>query len=240
MAVPKIKAAPKQSTSVYRLLSDSGPFTAQQVADQLHILPNTVYRAVKPLIKLGLVEQLNTYPTKFRANSSADAMDWYMRFAVQSFRQDFGGKVSKRPSAQTPTITFIKDRKSLLTIGEEEARKATRSINYIVSGHPVPDSTVLAYKKAAINGVRIRAIVQNKPSDADTDIDLYKYMGAEVRYLPNIGIRLFVFDSKVTILSSYDETMSNQAFGIRFNYLPVAKQLDQLFEQRWEQAQPLD
>jgi hypothetical protein len=68
---------------------------------------------------------------------------------------------------------------------------------------------------------------------------MYQDMGAEVRYLPNSGIRLFVFDGRTAVLTSYDEDQSGRAFGIRFTYPPVAAQLDQLFEQRWSEAQAL-
>jgi hypothetical protein len=60
-----------------------------------------------------------------------------------------------------------------------------------------------------------------------------------VRYLPNIGIRLFIFDSQTAILASYDITRQSSAFGIKFTYSPVAKQLEDLFEQRWNQAKPI-
>lgn len=241
MPAPQIKVAPKQSTSVYKVLSEStSRLTAQQIATELDIMPNTVYRAVKPLVDLGMVEELNTYPVSFRANSPADAMNWYLRFAAQNFQTNFGKKPAKQSGSLVPSITFIKDRKTLLAIGEREARKAKKSINYIVSGHRIPDSTVLAYRKAATIGVKIQCIVQNKPGTTTSDLEMYHEMGAEVRYLPNIGIRLFVFDSQTAIMTSYDETQSSRAFGILFTYSPVAQQLDQLFEQRWSEAEPLD
>ena len=62
-------------------------------------------------------------------------------------------------------------------------------------------------------------------------------MSAEVGYLSNIGIRLFVFDSRTAVLTSYDPALPNRAFGIRFTYTSVAEQLEELFEQRWKQAQ---
>ncbi len=68
---------------------------------------------------------------------------------------------------------------------------------------------------------------------------MYEGMGVETRYLPNIGIRLFVFDGKTAVMSSYDEVQSNKAFGICFRYEPVAQQLEQLFEQWWLEARSL-
>jgi hypothetical protein len=196
---------------------------------------------MKPLTELGMAEALDTYPASFRANLSPNAMDWYLRVAAQSFRQDFGTQSPQQRSDSTlPSMTFIKDRQSLLRMDEQETRNATKTINYIVSGHRVPDSTVLAYRKASTVGVGMRAIIQNTAETTNNSLENYRDMGVEVRYLPNIGIRLFVFDGRTAILTSYDETQSSRAFGIRFTHESVAQQLDQLFEQRWLEAEPLE
>lgn len=239
MATPRLKSAPTQSATVYKLLAKHESLTARQIAEGLNILPNTVYRAVRPLIELGIVEETNDYPVAFRAVPKDTAMDWYLRAATQSFRLDFGGHPVINKESSVPAITFIKDREQLLRLTEQEARKATKTLNYIVSGHSVPDSTVLAYRKAATVGVKIRAIIQNTPETTHNPLENYHDMGVEVRYLPNIGIRLFIFDSKTAILTSYDTSQSSRAFGIRFTYAPVAEQLDRLFQQRWEEAKPL-
>lgn len=229
-----------QSTEVYRLLSDSSDLTAKQIAEKLNVLPNAVYRAMKPLIDFGMAEQLDGYPVRYKAVAAGSAMNWYLRAMARDFRHEFGVSHQQQPDDSEPSITFIKDRQSLLRMGEQDARNATKTINYIVSGHRVPDSTVLAYRKAATVGVRIRAITQNNPETAGAAaLESYEDMGVEVRYLPNIGIRLFVFDGKTAYMTSYDDTQSSKAFGIRFTYEPVAAQLDELFEQRWQQAKPL-
>lgn len=248
MTSPYVQAVPKQSAKVYRLLSEAGALTARQIGKELGILPNTVYRAIKPLVALGMAESLDTYPVSYQASPAADAMQWYLRAATQSWQQDFGGprrsggaggSQSKAVDESLPSMTFIKDRAALLAIGEQEARRARRTINYMVSGHRIPDSTVLAYRKAATIGVKIRCIVQNNPATTNAGLEMYQDMGIEARYLPNIGIRLFVFDGRTAVLTSYDEMQSSRAFGIRFTYAPVAAQLDQLFEQRWSEAQVL-
>jgi DNA-binding Lrp family transcriptional regulator len=239
MATPHLKAVSGQSGDIYRLLSQGGDLTAKQIGDQLNILPNSVYRAVKSLMALGMVEKVDAYPVRYRANPVGSAMDWYLRAAARSFRQDFGNRTVRQTDDSLPTITFLKDRQTLLETCEQDARRTTKTLNYIVSGHNIPDSTVLAYRKAATVGARIRAIIQNIPETTGHDLENYKDMGAEVRYLPNIGIRLFVFDGKTAVLTSYDDMQSSRAFGIRFTYAPVAAQLDELFEQRWAQAKPL-
>ena len=242
MAQAHIDTVPHQSAEVYRVLEGSKGMTAKQVAKELKVLPNTVYRAVKPLLEFGMIEELGGYPANYKALPPNSAMNWYLRAAAQSFRHDFGVQAGKKDDS-APSITFIKNREHLLKLGEQDARNAKKSINYIVSGHRVPDSTVLAYRKAAAVGVRIRAITQNTPDAigrGGAQLEDYQDMGAEVRHFPNIGIRLFVFDGKTAYLTSYDTDQSSRAFGIRFTHGPVAAQLDELFEQRWRQAKPFN
>jgi hypothetical protein len=235
----KVKTVSEQAREMYRLLEDGKPLTAKEIAWQLHILPNAVYRVTDRLAGLGMVRKLDGYPMKFKAVPSRSALNWYLLAASQSFKQEFGDAASKQTSGAAPSMTFIKNRQHLLTMVELEARKATKTINYIVSGHRVPDGTVLAYRKASATGVRIRAIVQNTLDTTQNSLEAYQEMGVEVRYLPNIGIRLFTFDGRTAIMTSYDDTQSSRAFGIRFTYPPVALQLDQLFEQNWEQARAI-
>jgi sugar-specific transcriptional regulator TrmB len=237
--MPQLQTVPRQSANVYRLLNESGELTAKQVAKKLGIMPNAVYRAIKPLTELGMAVQTSAYPVRYKASPTPDAMNWYLRAAEQSFRRDFGSPKPRVVDTSLPSITFIKDRKGLLKISEQEILNSNKTINYIVSGHTIPDSSVLAFRKASTIGVKVRAIIQNTPESTKNPIENYSDLGVEVRYLPNIGIRLFVFDGKSAIMTSYDIAQSSRAFGIKFNYLAVAKQLDELFEQRWLQAQPL-
>lgn len=236
----KIKTVSEQAADMYRLLEGCESMTAKELAANLDILPNAVYRVANRLEMLGMVRIEKGYPRRFKALPSQTALNWYLLAASQSFKQEFGGdSSSKSVSDLMPSITFIKNRQQLLEISAEEIRNAKTSINYIVSGHRIPDGSVLAFRKAAAKKVRSRVIIQNTPETTDNALENYFDLGMQVRYLPNIGMRLFIFDGKTAIMTSYDETQSARAFGIRFTYTPVATQLDQLFEQNWNVAKPL-
>ena len=230
-----IQAVPKQSLRVFKVLSASGNLSAKEIAEQTDILPNTVYRAMKPLIQLGMVEELATYPVTYRASSLSVAREWYLRAALESFKKDFG--VTMPPTKDKPTITFIKNRDIMRLVTEQEAQKAQKQISCILSGHKVAESTISIYKDAVARGVKFQAIIENDPKSPDVDLQAFETMGADVKFLPNIGMRLFIFDKKTTVITSYDPEVPTQAFGIMFTYPPVAEQLDQLFEQRWQQAE---
>jgi DNA-binding Lrp family transcriptional regulator len=135
---------PTQSMTIYKQFANGEPYSAKDIANKLGILPNTVYRAVRPLIKLGLIEKINTYPSTYKAVPDDLAMSWYIRNAAADFRQMFGPSLPNTPNDSLPRISIIKDRRALLTICEREARNAKKTMNYIVSGHSIPDGTILA------------------------------------------------------------------------------------------------
>ncbi len=235
----KIASLSKQSLALYQLLLSSGTLNAKEIGEKMHIVPNSVYRAAEPLISLGMAEKLDSYPVTYKAVSPHSAANWYARALAQNFREAFSDTSNVVLNPDAPSMTFIKDRQHMIDVVEKEILNTKHSFNYIVSGHRVPDSNVLAIRKITTKGISARCIIQNTTSTTHNPLETYADMGVEVRYLPNIGIRLFVFDSRTVIMTSYDITQSSKAFGIRFRYPPVAAAMNELFEEKWKAAKPL-
>jgi sugar-specific transcriptional regulator TrmB len=225
-----------QAVSIYKQLK-YGSLSAQEIGEKLGILPNAVYRSAKELINLGVVERVEDYPVRFRTASAQKAQSLYLQAAIREFRQKFA--VIPEAKNDEPAISIIKDRESLLKREDIDVRAADSSINFIVSGLEVPDSTVLAFRKAATMGVKIRSIVQQKRETSPERLENWRDLGAQVKYLPNLKLRLVVIDNHITYLTSYDPKNKARAFGIRFDYAPFALQMNELFEQHWQKAQPV-
>jgi sugar-specific transcriptional regulator TrmB len=238
--LPLIKTASPQTAEVYKLLKDGQALSALDIAEKLDILPNAVYRVVKKLIDMGLVEQTGDYPVRFKAVPAQTALSMYMVAASRSFRRQFGMTAPASTAKQAgPTISLIKDRSSMLRRGDIDALSARQSIDVIVSGHDVPESTFLAYKKAAKSGVIIRKIVHQKEQAGSPMVARWQEFGARVKYLPDFQMRMIVFDKLIVYLTSYDTQSPGSAFGVRFEYEPLALQMTTLFEQHWQNAQSL-
>lgn len=234
------KIVSNQTSAVYRLLCGQPPLSAKEIADKLDILPNGVYRLVRRLNELGMVKQLSSYPVRYKALPSSTAMNWYLLTAAHSFKQEFPvPKPDEALISVGPRITLIKDRQNLLLHGDVDVRAATQSVDFVVSGLEVPDSTVLAFRKAAAVGVAIRAIVQQKRETSAERLEKWQDLGAVVKYLPDVGMRLVVIDQRITYLTSYDATNRSSAFGVRLDYEPLAIQMSGLFEQNWQKAQDI-
>lgn len=236
-----VKLTPKRSEQIYKILVSHNQLNAKEIANIISCTPNAVYRDIRPLLSLGLAEIVNNKPICYRASTLSQAEELYMRAALFSFRQQFSNKTSKKIDNSLPSLSFVKDRNSMRIVTEQEAKKAKKTICIITSGHKVADSTLNIYRSATTRGVKLKAIIENHPDkNPNVDIEAYKIMKADTRYLPNLGMRLYIFDDKTVVLTSYDPRYPMRAFGIRFTYGPVAIQLQELFNQRWEQSEVLN
>lgn len=238
--MPLIKTASPQTTEVYKLLSKGKALSAQEIAAELDILPNAVYRVAKKLMDMGMVEQIDSYPVSFKAVPAQTALSLYLVAAMQNYRREFGlAKASGIKADNSPIISLIKDRPSLIRRTAADARVAQESIDFIVSGHEIPDEAFLAYRKAATVGVPIRKIVHQAEQARHKRIAMWKEIGADVRYLPDFEMRMFIYDKRIVYLTSYDSSKHGSAFGVRFEYVPLALQMTELFEQNWQKAERL-
>lgn len=127
----------------------------------------------------------------------------------------------------------------MLRRSEIDTRNACQSIDIIVSGHNVPDETVMAYRKATTMGIPVRMIIHQKSQAQGSQVSRWKEIGISVKYLPYLEVRMIIYDKQVVYITSYDSKRPGSAFGVRFAYEPLALQMSELFEQNWQKARPL-
>lgn len=222
--------------SIYNLLLSNGSMTASEIGAQLDILPNAVYRANKQLLSIGIIDKSDTYPVTFNPVPVSSALGWFLIEAQRNFRQTFGDGNQVHNLTTSPKITFIKNRTDLLNRTDKDAISATKEIKFIVSGLEVPDSTVLAYRKAITKGVEVKALVQKRKANIGR-LEQWQDFGVEVRQVNDLELRLFIIDSRIVYMTSYSQNKKEAAFGIRFEYPPFAALMSELFEQKWLSAQ---
>jgi hypothetical protein len=87
--------------------------------------------------------------------------------------------------------------------------------------------------------VVIRKIVHQKDRSSGPLIDRWKEIGVNIRYLPDFQMRMLIFDQRIVYMTSYDSENYKSAFGVRFEYEPLALQMSELFEQNWRKAQSI-
>ena len=236
-----MKAVSPQASQAYKLLADGQQLTAQDIAKQLGILPHAVYRIAKQLTEVGLVEEVDDYPVKYRAVPAQTALSMYLLAASFNFRREFGLNTQAAVKAgNSPMLSLIKDRPSLLARSDKDVRAVKESIDIIVSGHEIPESMYLAHHQAVAKGAKIRRIVHQKDRRFTAENEIWKKeLGAEVRYLPDFSLRLLIYDKRIVYITSFDPENNKAAFGVRFEYPPLAMQMTELFEQNWQKATKL-
>lgn len=227
-----LKSIPPQSTKIYGLLEDGKPRSAKDIGKRLNIFPNAVYRAIKQLLELGVVQELQEYPTKYKAKSASDAMELYSSIMRQNFQDAFQAQGDKHSNEGKLNMSFITSRKELLERTKNDAEHTKNTFDHIVSGHEIPADSILAYKKSLERGVKIRIIVHQVPQKQM--VESWKRMGVEIRYYPDIAGRVFIFDKRIVYFTSYNPNKNQEAIGMRFEYAPFALLMDELFEQKWK------
>lgn len=232
-----------QTESIYKLLlKNNNPLDAKSIGSKLSISAHTVYRAVKPLVGLGLVARLDVYPTQFAVTNFSNALDAYQlsvreNFLGKFFPQDVIGN-NREPDSPLD-ISFIKDRQELLERSNQDMRLAKKEVNLIVSGLEVPAETILEYKQAVDRGVRIRTLVQRLDEVNKEMLQNWRKIGIDVRFFSLLEARIIIFDSEIVYLTSYNPDEQNEGIGMRFKYPPIARIMSQVFEERWGRSSEL-
>ena len=227
-----------QAKAIYRLLSKKEALTAREISTKLGILPNAVYRSIKVLIQFDFVQEVGKYPVKFIATPSTNAAESYLQSVKENLSQDFfpEGINNKGSSSKDLGISFIKNRDELLEKTNTDMQRAKIEVNFIVSGLEVPAETILGYKRAIEKGVRIRILVQRLDETSKEMLCNWQKIGVQVKFFPLLEARIIIFDQKVAYITSYSPDDKNEGIGVRFQYPPVARLMNDLFEQRWKIA----
>ncbi len=223
-----------QSVRVYKALSSAQGLTVRQIAAKLGVLPNAVYRSVRPLQAYGLVRTERGYPERFVAMRGVGRVDEVTHHLRTELVRMLG------IADVEPPVTTVDNRDEFLRTSNRAVQKAMRSVDFIVSGLEVPADTILEYKQAVDRGVRIRALVYQRD---ETSVEMYqnwRAIGVEVRvcerYMP---ARIFVIDRRVCIYASYDPNKGWEARGQQAASRTLGVLLGQVFDERWRDGYPV-
>ena len=218
-----------QAVKIYRTISKE-TVTAKDIGKKIKILPNAVYREIEKLKGLGLVFEVGKHPVRFKHKEPTESLGFITNLIKQNLF--IGQQVLVEPL----NLNFVQNRKELLDFTNKDTKGVKESLSIIVSGHEVPAETILVQKQAVDRGVRVRILIQDLSASGRERVRAWKKMGIEVRYLKYMQARILIFDGKIVYFTSYSESKNHEAVGMRFEYEPYARLMDELFEQKWLQA----
>src|SRR5437868_7115336 len=188
-----IKIFSPQAADIYRLLQDKNSLSAKEIANELHIFPNAVYRAVKQLLISGFIQEESIYPVKYGITSKSNALDLYTNAFRKQFQQTFPGTL-KNEKAKPIDMSFVNGRDDLQEKTNNDVDNAKNTVDFIVSGLEVRAETILIYKNAIDRGVTIRVLVQRLDDTSEEMFRNWKRIGLKVKYYPNMEARTFLID----------------------------------------------
>ena len=237
----KIALVSPQGQEIYSALLKQKTLTATEIARKLHIHPQAVYRAIKPLVYSGLVVTTGTYPRTFKAVSAWEAGQIYAHTVHTLFLKQFSGVSQNSDNGLhvKSSISFIQNRQELLDMSLADLAKSQKSFDLIVSGFEVPAEFVLENKRAIDRGVSIRILTQESGLDNKEMLGNWQRLGIKVRTTPTIDVRLILTDRHIVYLTSYKPDDPQLAYGIRFDYPPIARLFDEIFAEKWSRARKI-
>lgn len=219
------------------LINQSGSITVSQIARQLKILPNAVYRLTRQLSQANLITALSTYPVSFQSNPSA--INNLIDLKVSQLLKLKTTQISK-PSANIQTkVDILTGRDNLMRQYLIMAPIAKKTIDIISIGEPVPDEIKIVNVAAISRGVKIRFIVHQSNSQNQGLLHSWLRMGLEVRYFPQQGYHLVVFDCKQSILAVSNPANPEERSSIVINSPNLSLALKHYFDNIWRQAQSI-
>lgn len=228
---------PAQARAAYKLLLTQNGLTAAQIAKQLDISPNAIYRSLETLRKFGCVIEQDTYPATFKAVAPSESVERFLLLSREGFMSTF----SKDERAQTEDvqINFVKDHRAILDTYMADAKKARKEISAIISGIELPDDVYFANLQSVRRGVRLRIIIQRYDETNKKYVQNLLDDGIEVRYSPVADVRFIAIDRKIIHQLFYDQKEQLSDFGINITYAPFAEMLSGVFDQKWQEAREI-
>jgi sugar-specific transcriptional regulator TrmB len=226
-----------QSQHLYQVLLNSNrALSANQLAQKLDIVPNSIYRLTDPLTDMGLITRSEKYPYLFSANPVEEAHSLFLLFQSDWFLDHFSKTNTHNPLI---SFSFIKSRDELMNVSIKEVDKANESIDLLRSGGEFPAELLLAIINAKKRGVPTRMLIQDYSSENTDLVKNWKANGIQVRLTSLRHIRLMIYDSKVVYFMSYRNTDSEKDLGLKINYSPLAAILTHQFKDWWKNARKL-
>jgi len=229
----------KQTREIYTVLIKKGkPLSASELAFRIRVAIADVYRLIKPLLDIGLVEISTGRPRMFQSKPVSDGSGLFLLNESRWFNDQFGSQIQRKEQADMQ-MEFIQGRDELMRVSATETDKCSKSVDLLRSGHEIPPDTMRATVQAIQRGVKVRMLIQDYGVENRDQVENWLKNGILVRKTTLKHLRLMLYDSKVCYFMSYKHTDSGQDQGMKIVYPPFAAILCQYFDQLWRESEKI-
>jgi sugar-specific transcriptional regulator TrmB len=229
----------KQEASIYLILWEKGPMTAEQIAKHIKSLPQAASRSAKKLEFIHLVNSANTYPQTYRAippSVSLPSLIETKTSQLQATAEQVTNRLSKTIPKLDTTMNLIMGKEESYMYGAKLLNQTKKEMLVISVGEAIPEELLLSVLKARNRGVKIRMIIQKYDDQNKEIVKNFKKNGYEIRFAPSKGFSLAVYDGKqsLLIINNTETTKEHAAVHIMSNGL--SESLMDYFYKIWETA----
>jgi sugar-specific transcriptional regulator TrmB len=228
---------------VFELLVKSGSLTARQLAKELSILPNAVYRLAKVLAAKGLLVRLSTSPIKFQVVNPEKSLKEYANRRANSLEQTatyvINALISQKTMGPETRVDIVTGQVEIFEAYVELEKVAKKEILVISIGEPVPDEVKLATKDALDRGVEIKFIFHLYTKENRDLLKSWVKMGAKVRHSPGWGYHFTIIDGKVSMVVANNPKETHERTGMVIYSKALTEAHRDYFFKLWKKAKPI-
>lgn len=232
-----------QEAALYFLIYRKGTISAKDLASELGVSPNSLYRPLKKLTREKLVSVTNDWPKTYKAISPHFAFDLLIKNKVLEIEESKEKLISLLPIPNYNDQTkfeIIGGAKELFDNYVDISRKTKKEILIISIGEDVPEEVLLANRDSLERGVKISFIAHKSDQTNNALLTRWKRMGIDVRHLPGQGFHLVIFDQNQCLLSASDPKNLGVRTTVHISSQAISKALSEYFNSIWAIAKEIN
>lgn len=232
----------RDESRCYALLISKGSLKAGELASEIDIFPNAVYRIMERLEKKGFIVSLDTHPVTFQAIPPRVAVPAYIDMkekALEELRNISLASFQEEKSVSSTKVDIQIGKKQMFNTYVSLAKQAKKEICIISLGEPVPDEIKLANRDAIERGVKLQFISHLYTVTNQELLRSWVRMGMEVRHLPGGGFHLQIFDGKTSVLTANNPNNTSERTSMVIYNEGISTVLRDYFSSVWQKATPI-
>ncbi|MFO0970832.1 MAG: helix-turn-helix domain-containing protein [Candidatus Saccharimonadales bacterium] len=219
------------------------PMSAQDVAGQLMVFPNAVYRMFEALEEKNLIRFVAKRPIRYeviaRENGLRAAYSTHVHDLAGLLGRAIGGDLTG--TTDTGGARLIVGRESMYREYMKLAHQAQKTIDVFAIGIAFSDDLHHVQREAIARGVYIRHVVQELQPANYHIVSKWQRLGVSVRhYREERGFHITIIDGLAAMITFSDPANTVDRLSLVLNQAFAVRLFQAQFESIWQQAKVVD
>jgi predicted transcriptional regulator len=226
--------SPLETEVLGKLRSEEKSITIKELIHRIPDKGKNLYRPVKHLVKIGLVEEIHHYPRKYSTRNFELKVKASIYNKINALK-----RLVPDLNSIDDSIQILANRTEYKDFGKAQMQMVQNSLQLLVSGSPQKASFFAEHIKLAERGVKIQWLVTNYKEAGHNVYNNLKRNGIEVRKKSIEGINVIIYDSKVIQMAIKTDPKRKEKIGIVIKNEFLVKFLKSYFEALWSKAESI-